>query len=169
MNGDFNEAFDIVIGHEGGYTANHADPGNWTGGKVGAGTLKGTKYGVSGASYPNEDIPNLTLDRARALYRADYWDKVRGDEVPFPVAFVLFDGAINSGPAKSIMWMQLAAGVADDGKFGPLTLAAILKADPDWLASVALGYRLKFMTGLSTWATFGKGWARRIAATLIGV
>jgi lysozyme family protein len=166
---DFDEAFEIVIGHEGGFTDNSKDPGNWAGGRVGVGALKGTKYGISAASYPGEDIPGMTLDRARSLYKRDYWDKVRGDELPFPVAFVLFDGAINSGPAKSIMWMQEAAGVASDGKFGPITLAAIMKADPDVLASRATGYRLKFMTDLSTWPTFGKGWARRVAAILIGV
>ena len=58
---DFKQAFDLLIGHEGGYTNNPNDPGNWTGGKVNSGTLRGTKYGISAASYPTLDIKNLGL------------------------------------------------------------------------------------------------------------
>jgi lysozyme family protein len=152
---DFDSAFERLIGHEGGYVNHPRDPGGET------------KYGVTKRSYPNVNIRNLTLDGAKAIYKRDFWDKVRGDEVPYSVAFNLFDGAVNSGPAKSIMWMQAAAGVADDGKFGPITLAAILKADPEGLCARYNGLRLKFMTDLSTWGTFGKGWARRIAENLI--
>jgi lysozyme family protein len=47
---DFNIAFELTVGHEGGYSNNPDDPGNWTGGDVGEGQLKGTKYGVSGLS-----------------------------------------------------------------------------------------------------------------------
>lgn len=47
----FEEAFDRLIGHEGGYSDDPTDNGNWTGGKRGAGLLKGTKYGI-GADDP---------------------------------------------------------------------------------------------------------------------
>lgn len=152
---NFDDAFEALIGHEGGYVNHPKDPGGET------------KFGITKRSYPKEDIKGMTLERAKAIYKRDFWDKVRGDELPMPVAFNLFDGAVNSGPSQAIKWMQKAAGVDDDGKLGPITLAAFLAEEPLILAIRYNGHRLKFMTDLGTWPTFGKGWARRIAANLM--
>lgn len=164
----FDEAFEKLIGHEGGLSTVRSDPGNWTGGKVGVGDLRGTKYGISAASYPGEDIRNLTLDQAKAIYRRDFWNRVRGDDLPYVVAFNLFDGAVNSGPHRAIKWMQEAAGVAADGIIGPQSLAAF-REGPEALAARYNGIRLRFMAWLSTWPTFGKGWALRIADNLTAI
>jgi lysozyme family protein len=56
-----------IFAGEGGYTKNAKDPGNWTGGKVGKGILKGTKYGIAAASFPNLDIANLTKEQAAVV------------------------------------------------------------------------------------------------------
>jgi lysozyme family protein len=152
---NFDAAFEALIGHEGGYVNHPKDPGGET------------KFGITKRSYPQEDIRGMTLDRAKAIYKRDFWDKVRGDELPMPVAFNLFDGAVNSGPSQAIKWMQAAADVAADGKLGPMTLAALLAGDPLLLAARYNGFRLRFMTELNTWSTFGKGWARRIAGNLM--
>ena len=66
---NFDQAFTALIGNEGNYTLNHKDRGNWTGGMSGAGQLRGTKYGISAASYPAVDIKNLTLEAAKAISR----------------------------------------------------------------------------------------------------
>lgn len=152
---NFDLAFEAIIGHEGGYVNHPKDPGGET------------KFGITKRTYPSVNIRDLTLEEAKAIYKRDFWDRVRGDDLPFVVAVNLFDGAVNSGPSKAIMWLQQAAGVADDGKLGPITLAAVLAADPEVLAARFNGHRLKFMTDLSTWPTFGRGWARRIAANLV--
>lgn len=161
----FDRAFEAVIGHEGGLSLVSSDPGNWTGGKVGSGVLKGTKYGISAASYPDLDIRNLTMADAAAIYRVQFWDAVRGDELPYRTALNVFDGAVNSGPKQSILWLQRAAGVAEDGIFGPMTLAAASKRSP-LIAARYNAARLEFLTSLKTWPTFGKGWSRRIATNL---
>lgn len=153
----FDDAFRTLIGHEGGYVNHPDDPGGET------------KFGITKRTYPDEDIRDMTLARAKVIYRRDFWDRVRGDELPYPIAFQLFDAAVNSGRGNAIRWMQAAAGVAADGKFGPLTLAAILRADPEGLMARFNGHRLMFMTNLSTWKSFGKGWARRVARNLMGV
>ena len=70
MTTTFDTAFANVIGLEGGYTDDPRDRGNWTGGTVGQGKLRGTKYGISAAAFPTLDIANLTLDAAKAIYRA---------------------------------------------------------------------------------------------------
>jgi lysozyme family protein len=59
--GNFDRVFDIVVGHEGGFTANPADCGNWTGGVIGTGTCRGTRFGISAAAYPDLDIANILI------------------------------------------------------------------------------------------------------------
>ena len=162
--GVFERAFRIVVGEEGGFGANPADPGNWTGGQCGAGRCLGTKFGISASSYPLLDIAGLTLDGARLIYRRDYWDRVQGDALPPPLALLVFDAAVNNGVGRSARWLQIAVGVRTDGVIGPETLAAVLARSGKGagLMSEFQAQRLAFMAGLPTWRTFGLGWARRL-------
>jgi lysozyme family protein len=154
---NYDEAFKIVIGHEGGYVNDLKDPGGET------------KYGISKRAYPTEDIKSLTLDRAKAIYKRDYWDKIRADELPKQVRFSMFDAAVNSGVVQSIKWLQRAVGTKDDGIIGPQTLAQLRAREPNRVAAIFNGQRLKFMASLPTFDRFGKGWARRIAENLINL
>ena len=151
---NFDASFEKLIGHEGGYTAGKGDPGGET------------RYGVSKRSYPDEDIANLTLERAKAIYKRDFWDRAQCDKLPQALAFQVFDAAVNSGIGQSIRFLQRAVGVADDGQLGPLSIAAIQRRDTAELVARFNAERLEFMTKLSVWDTFGRGWARRIAANL---
>ena len=162
----FDRAFAVVVGHEGGYSAERADPGNWTGGTVGAGRLAGTRFGISAATYPALDIANLTLADAQAIYRRDYWDRVQADALPPALALLVFDAAVNNGVGRAGRWLQSAAGVAVDGQIGPATLAAVAKAAGDGAALCGefMALRLSFMASLPTWRAFGLGWARRLCA-----
>lgn len=163
---NFDAAFERLIGHEGGHSADPKDPGNWTGGRPGAGKLLGTKYGIAANTYPDLDILALTLDQAKAIYRRDWWDKIHADQLPGAVAFQLWDFAVNAGITRAVISLQRAVGVADDGKLGPLTVAAINAMPvPDVLARFN-AERLEFYASLSTWPTYGKGWARRVAGNL---
>lgn len=155
-----------ILSHEGGYSSDRTDPGNYTGGKVGVGQLKGTKYGIAANTYPNLDIKALTWEQAVDIYRRDFWDASKAGSLPAPVGFQLLDGAVNSGISRATRWLQRAAGVADDGIIGPNTRKAITAADPADLVMRFLAERLEFMTGLSNWPQHGKGWARRIAQNL---
>ncbi len=150
---DFEAAFQAVIGHEGGYVNDPRDPGGET------------KYGISKRAYPREDIRGMTLARAHEIYRRDYWDKLRADQLPPAVRFHAFDAAVNSGVRQATLWLQRAALVADDGIIGPITLAAVAQ-HPERVIRRLNGQRLRFMTDLRNWDVFGRGWARRIAANL---
>lgn len=153
---NFDLAFEKLIGHEGGYVNDVRDPGGET------------KFGISKRAYPGEDIQSLTLDRAKQLYRRDYWDAVQADNMPDAIRFDLFDAAVNSGVRQAVKWLQTAAKADPDGIIGPKTLLAVRMADPQLLAKRFNGLRLRFMTDLKTWPTFGRGWARRIADNLTG-
>lgn len=152
---DFDTAFERVIGHEGGYVNNPKDPGGET------------KFGVSRRAYPMEDIKNMTLERAKFLYRRDYWGPVGCESLPHAIRFDLFDTAVNSGVKTSIILLQRACGVDDDGLIGPVTLMAISRYEPARLLARFNGWRLDYLNdNPKLWGVFGRGWSQRIAENL---
>jgi lysozyme family protein len=153
----FDQCFDKLISHEGGYVNDPRDPGGET------------KYGISKRSYPQVDIKALTLEAAKEIYKRDYWDRAQCDKLPPALAYLLFDAAVNSGIGQAIRLLQRALNLADDGILGPLTLATVQRVDPEAVCARFLGQRLEFMAKLSAWEAFGRGWARRIADQLKGI
>jgi len=147
---NFEDAFRNVIGEEGGYVDHPSDPGGET------------KYGISKRSYPNVDIANLTLEQARAIYKRDYWDRLRGDELPYPLAEFLFDFAVNSGVGAATKALQRALGVLPDGVIGPVTLAAARAKDPRHVMRLVFVDRALLFAGNANLDTFGHGWFARL-------
>lgn len=150
----FDEAFDRLLGHEDGYVNDPKDPGGET------------KWGISKRSYPNENIKNLTRERAKALFKRDFWDRVNANALPDGVAFQCADFAYHSGAETAVRYLQRALGVADDGHWGPVSQAAADKASESDMIMLLNAERLDFMTRLSNWPHVGRGWARRIANNL---
>lgn len=135
---NFVAAIGPVLAHEGGFQAAPDDPGNWTGGKVGAGELKGTKFGISAAQYPALDIAKITIDEATAIYRRDWWERFGLARLPQPLAAKLFDAGVNIGMANAVRALQRAlracgAMLVEDGKLGEATLGAAVAITPDKL------------------------------------
>lgn len=159
----FDSCVAFTLRQEGGLSTDPGDPGNWTGGVIGKGACKGTKFGISAAAYPDLDITTLTEAEARSIYRRDYWTPIAGESLPAEVAAITFDAAVNNGVQRSSRWLQHAARVAEDGKIGPQTLAAVRAATPSAVAAQALANRMTFMAGLADWPRFGAGWARRLS------
>jgi lysozyme family protein len=161
---NFARCFAFTLGAEGGFTKIASDPGNWTGGAVGHGALHGTKYGISAAAYPGLDIENLSEQGAEDIYRRDYYGPLHGDELKLPVALVLFDGAVNAGLRRAVIWLQQAVNQLADGVLGTQTLQAVGAADALVLAREILARRIDFYAGLPSWPNFGLGWSRRVIA-----
>jgi lysozyme family protein len=165
---NFDDAFERLIGHEGAFQNNPDDKGNWTSGVIGKGLLKGTKYGISAAVYPQEDIKLLTLTRAKELYRRDYWTPAGCDLVPSGIRFDLFDMAVHSGVKTAIKTLQLAVGEVRDGVLGVKTRAAVETMEPARLMMRFNGARLDMLNNDPVaWSSFGRGWAQRIAENLL--
>lgn len=151
----FDECFAALLEHEGEFVDHPNDPG----GK----TRYGVTQAVARAAGFTGDMRELTLDVARDIYRAQYWDPVRADELPPQVRYLVFDAAAASGVRQSTLWLQRALGVDADGVIGPKTLAAANTIDPQALRARLLAQRLRFMAGLPNWPSFSRGWSRRIA------
>lgn len=157
---EFDQAFQIVATHEGRskIAENSKDPGGLT------------KWGISLRSHPElgrAGILALTEDKARAIYRADYWDRIRAEDMPELIRLPAFDSGVNLGTNQFALHLQRSlceAGfpVATDGKIGPQTLRALSRSDPLETATLVLWRRLNFYRSLSTYNEFGKGWDRRV-------
>lgn len=144
----FEIAFKEVIAAEGGYS----DDPNDSGGK--------TKYGISQKAYPTLDIASLTLDDAKAIYKRDYWDKVKGDLLPYPLNIFVFDSAVNQGVATAIKLLQRTASVPQDGVLGTATLSAVNAGKvtaADYMSHRAVAY-----TGTRGADIYLRGWLKRL-------
>lgn len=158
--GRFDRALAYVLVHEGGYVNHPRDPGG------------ATNKGVTQAVYDDwrgrqgkakRSVREIEADEVSAIYRRDYWDRVKGDELPSGLDYAVFDFAVNSGVNRAARFLQAVAGVAQDGAIGPATLSAAWAGDSSALINALCDKRLAFLKGLPTWSTFGKGWSARVA------
>lgn len=158
----WNIAKDLTLQVEGGFQNDPADKGNWTGGKIGVGELKGTKYGICAMSYPDIDIQNLTVDEALNLYRKDYWLKCKCDRLPDALSVAVFDYAFNSGAKKAIKDLQKCLDVVVDGIIGNQTIGASYSKPLKITLDRYIEERKSFLIGLPTFSKYGNGWMSRV-------
>lgn len=167
---NFDRAFKELIGHEGGYVsaataAQRGDPGGET------------KFGITKRSYPHVDIAGLTLAGAKAIYRRDFWDRCRCDDMPYALAYITFDVAVNSGIRAAGLDLQrslirVGQKITADGIIGPASGAAIKAATKSAAGSRALtrwmlahrGVRFGNIarTNGRNWDSHSLGWMARL-------
>lgn len=157
----FAPALERVLAHEGGYSNHPADPGGPT--------MRGITQRVydafrRAAGQPTRPVRGIADDELHLIYRRQYWDAIRADDLPQGLDYCVFDAAVNSGPAQAAKWLQRALGVAADGQVGALTLDAA-RATPDLRRVIddMCDRRLAMLRALKTWPVFGTGWGRRVA------
>lgn len=155
---NFDRAMTLVFVSEGGFVHDPRDPG----GATNLGVTKKTLEHERGQSVTVADVRALGRPEASGIYRKSYWNTVHGDELPAGLDYATFDYAVNSGPARAIMSLQKALGVAPDGRIGQLTMAAAATCDAKIVVRALTRERLAFLRALSTWPAFGRGWTRRV-------
>jgi lysozyme family protein len=159
MKDNFDAALKAILHHEGGFVNHPKDPGGMTN----LGVTKKVWEEWVGHEVDEKTMRGLTPEIVGPMYKVKYWDKVKGDDLPAGVDYVVFDAAVNSGPGRAAKWLQACVGVEPDGGIGPKTLAAVNAFDASQLVEDYAKRRLSFLMDLQTWDTFGKGWGRRVA------
>lgn len=159
MKENFDDALAAVLEHEGGYVNHPQDPGGMTN----LGVTKRVWEAWVGKTVSEADMRALTPAMVAPMYRKQYWDAVKGDELPPGLDYLMFDFAVNAGASRAIRTMQRAIGATPDGVIGPRTMAAVKAADPDDLIDKFSAEKEAFYRSLPTFATFGRGWLRRVA------
>lgn len=159
MKENFDAALAAVLEHEGGFVNHPQDPGGMTN----LGVTKRVWEAWVGKTVSEADMRALTPALVAPMYRKQYWDAVKGDELPSGLDYLMFDFAINAGVSRAIRTMQRAIGTTPDGAIGPKTMQALRDADPDALIAKFSDEKEAFYRSLPTFATFGRGWLRRVA------
>lgn len=158
MKDNYARCLDEVLRHEGGYVNHPADPGG------------ATNFGVTQATYnawrkkkglAARSVKSIARSEIEAIYRNEYWNKIKGDDLPAGVDLAIFDFAVNSGVSRSSKYTQALVGTPQDGVIGPATLKAIASYKGKLNLDLC-DKRMAFLKGLKTWPTFGKGWTNRV-------
>jgi lysozyme family protein len=159
MQENWNDSFTAVLKHEGGFVNHPKDPGGMTN----LGVTKAAWEAWLARNVTESDMRALTPEKVKPFYKAMYWDKIKGDQLPSGVDYAAYDLAVNSGTGRAAKYLQQIAGTPADGVIGPKSLEAIKACDPKETVDALCGMRLDFLKRLPTFDTFGKGWSRRVA------
>jgi lysozyme family protein len=118
MKENFDAALKAILHHEGGYVNHKLDPG----GRTNLGCTQRVWEEWVGHPVTEQDMRDLTPADVAPLYKAKYWDRIRGDDLPTGVDYIVFDAAINSGPGRAAKWLQQTVGAVPDGAIGAMKM-----------------------------------------------
>ena len=162
MSNKFSEALKVILHHEGGYVNHPKDPGGMTN----MGVTKRVYEEWVGYGVSEHTMQNLKEEDVAPIYKKNYWDKVKGDDLPEGLDLCIFDFAVNAGPGRAAKFIQRLVGTTVDGGIGPNTLKCIddyvKKSSVDETIEKYQSMRQEYYEGLSTFETFGRGWTRRV-------
>jgi lysozyme family protein len=158
MKQNFDKALAAVLHHEGGFVNHSDDPGGMTN----LGCTKAVWEEWVGHPVDEKAMRALKPADVAPLYKKRYWDKIKGDDLPEGVDYVVFDCAINSGAGRAAKFLQECVGAVVDGAIGPRTLALVKAQDQAQLIQDYSSRRMTFLMELPKWNVFGKGWGRRV-------
>lgn len=158
MKENFTDALAAVLQHEGGFVNHPKDPGGMTN----LGVTKRVWEEWVGHEVDEKIMRALTPETVTPMYKAKYWDRIKGDDLPTGVDYIVFDSAINSGPGRAAKWLQQTVGAVPDGAIGAGTLAKVAAMPAEDIVEKYQQIRLEFLQSLPTWDTFGRGWGRRV-------
>ena len=158
---NFSQCLSVLLQEEGGFVNNRMDPGGMTN----LGVTKRVWESWHGLPATEADMRTLTPEVVAPLYRTRYWQSTSCDKYPVAVALMVFDFAVNAGDGRSIITLQKAVGVAEDGHSGPKTILAvqtfIAANSQKRLIEIMRDKRIEFYKGLKDFKTFGYGWTNR--------
>ena len=161
MKVNYDKCLETILHHEGGYVNHPKDPG----GETNLGVTKRV-YQEHGGT---KDMKDLLVEDVAPIYKKGYWDKMKCDDIPSGLDLCLFDFGVNAGPGRAAKFLQQMIGTTVDGGIGPNTLAKLEEYIRENGEHEAVNkyqeMRQKYYEQLSTFATFGRGWTRRVQET----
>ena len=162
---NYQSCLEMILHHEGGYVNHPKDPGGITN----LGVTKRVYEEWVGYSVSEHTMQNLTEEDVAQIYRKNYWDRIKADELPAGLDLCVFDFGVNAGTGRAAKLLQRMIGSTPDGGIGPMTLKALDRYIDDNGVDHAIGEyqhrRQTYYEGLKHFGTFGRGWTRRVTET----
>jgi|TARA_R100000455_G_C6270379_1_gene126230 lysozyme family protein len=162
MRENFDKCLKMLLKHEGGFVNHPKDPGGMTN----LGVTKKVYEKWVGRDVTEQEMRDLTVEQVAPIYKKNYWDRCKCDDLPSGADWSVFDWAVNSGTGRASKAVQKICGAEPDGVIGPKTLALLDKIDHELIIEDMYKIRQNFYESLNTFDTFGKGWTRRNKETL---
>ena len=162
MNSNFELCLGLLLQHEGKFVNDIRD----NGGATNLGVTQRVWEEWVNHPVSIKEMQALTPTMVAPLYKRKYWNACHADEFVSGLDYAVFDLAVNSGVGRAIKLLQSCVGATPDGGYGSITSALVKKAqeeDAERLIGVYCSRRLEFLESLPAFATFGKGWSRRVA------
>ena len=78
MNQNFDKCMEMLLHHEGGFVNHPSDPGGMTN----LGVTKKTWDDFCGDDIDKERLKNITIDDIKPIYRTNYWERCRCQDLP---------------------------------------------------------------------------------------
>ena len=157
MNQNFEHCMEMLLKHEGGYVNHPSDPSGLTN----MGITKRTYDEFHGTNIDKEAMRDLTVEDVTPIYRRNYWERCRCQDLPNGFDWAVIDACVNHRTGRAAKFLQKAVMVNQDGAIGPLTMMAVNDNNPEEIINRLAVYRDAFYRSLSTFETFGRGWIRR--------
>jgi len=161
MQSNYDKCLETILHHEGGYVNHPSDPG----GETNMGVTKRVYEDFGGT----KDMQDLEFEDVAPIYKQNYWDRVKGDELPSGLDLCVFDFGVNAGTGRAAKYLQTMIGTVADGGIGPNTLRALGNyVESEGIESTIRNYqeaRQEYYESLTTFETFGRGWTRRVKET----
>ena len=162
MKNNFVKCLHMLLEHEGGYVNNVHDKGGMTN----LGVTKRVYDKWIGRESTEQEMRDLTPDDVAPIYKKNYWNRVKADQLPSGLDWACFDWAVNSGSGRPAKAVQRAVGATQDGAIGNQTLGLIAEKDPKFIIDYVYTVRQAFYESLDDYKHFGRGWSRRNTETL---
>ncbi len=159
MLSNWQESFEHLLSSEGGFIRHPSDPGGMTN----LGVTKAAWENWMGRASDEYEMRQLTPEQVEPMYKEKYWDACRCDELPPGLDYLVFDFAVHAGPGRSIKTLQTAVGATPDGRFGAMTMEAVMNTGHHRLIEHFSEAKEEFYRALAAFETFGKGWLYRLA------
>tara|TARA_B100000035_G_scaffold274231_1_gene250505 strand:- start:1470 stop:1997 length:528 start_codon:yes stop_codon:yes gene_type:complete len=163
---NYKKCLELILHHEGGYVNHPKDPGGET--NMGVTKRVYDEWCITEDLAPKE-MKDLQFEDVAPIYKKNYWDRVKGDNLPSGLDLCIFDFGVNAGTGRAAKFIQSIIGTTVDGGIGPNTLKTLeAYISVEGLEATIDAYqdkRQEYYESLSTFETFGKGWTRRVTET----
>lgn len=159
MRANFAPSLALVLQHEGGFVNDPQDPGGATNRGITQVVYDAWRLGEG---LGRRSVRNINDYEVGAIYRRNYWNACRCDDLPSGLDYCIFDFAVNSGVNRASRYLQRALGAVEDGQIGPETAARASAQSVEYTINVVCDARLAFLRQLATFPRFGGGWTVRV-------
>lgn len=160
--GNFSRAIDKMLNLEGGKTYEKSDRGGKTNFGITQRTFNTWRDSIN---KPKADVFKISQEEAKEIYKKNYWDLIKGSQLPHDIAQAILSMALTDGPQDAIKHTQKILGIPPTGIMGPITMKSIWSAAKQKgtkkLTNYIVDKQIQRYKSDEQAKTYGRGWTNR--------